>query len=127
MNYLLLVFLFAFNFQANCQDVLWECTCGVQATFPGGMQSLKKYFVDRIDVTNSEFSDLKGDHTCYISFTVTEEGFVKDIRILQGISPAFDWQLAGLLAAMPRWEPSGNGCGEFYSTNMRIPIKIRLP
>ena len=72
--------------------------------FPGGHTAMKKYLE-----TNSKFppeAAQKGTNSYIkVSFYVTVEGTLKNIKIGKGIDPASDKEALRLINAMPKWIP----------------------
>lgn len=71
--------------------------------FPGGTDSLMRFFLQHIHVTDTTLS---APVRSVIRFTVNENGTVSDAKIMRSISPAVDREMIRVALLLPRWEPA---------------------
>lgn len=94
--------------------------------FPGGNDTLNKYFSDNTIYPKSAI-DGKKEGTCYIKFTVEKDGSISDVSVVKGIkdAPELDAEAVRLVKEMPKWEP-GRMNGRPVRVTETIPIKFVL-
>lgn len=88
--------------------------------FPGGDNALKSYVTDNMKRLNSdsEFVFISGE--VVVSFIITEEGQICNIRIVNGLNKRFDYFAKEFIRHMPQWLP-GKHEGE------NVPVRITMP
>ena len=95
-----------------------------QPEYPGGMDSLKKYITDHIEITtrnNLKFST----GIVYTQFLIDEKGYLLNPKILRGLNSYFDSLSINAIKSMPRWIPAMlNGKPVGYIFN--LPIKFEI-
>ena len=92
--------------------------------FPGGQAALTEFLKKNIVYPESE--KLKGGvGIVYISFIVAKDGSIRSIKILRGVSEAFDKEALRVVKLMPKWTPGARG-GSKVDTNFTLPIKFAL-
>ena len=92
-------------------------------SFRGGASALRKYILDNI--TYPDEGDLK-DHQGKVvaSVLIDKEGFVRDVRIVDALSPAIDRDAVRILKGMPQWIP-GEKDGHKVNVRISIPLSFR--
>ena len=58
-----------------------------------------------------------------VQFVVYEDGFIRDVEIVRGISPGLDQAVKNLINSSPKWKP-GSTQGQTVRERWRYPIKI---
>lgn len=96
------------------------------AEFPGGMDSLLVYFRRNV-IYPAAMTEFGIEGKCYLSFSVTEEGKVTDIKVLRGVRdcPECDREAIRLFHDMPAWIPAKKG-GVPVPSTYRIPVIFRM-
>lgn len=74
-------------------------------TFPGGEEAMMQYIKSRL-VYPSEAVDSDIQGKVLVGFSIDSFGYVKNIRLLEGIHPACDSVALNIISDMPRWSPS---------------------
>ncbi|MCF2446159.1 TonB family protein [Dyadobacter sp. CY345] len=95
-----------------------------QPRFPGGMDALSQYLSSTI-VYPTEAAKGRIEGKVLVSFTVNENGEVRDPRILKGIGAGLDEEAVRVVSKMPRWEPGIQG-GETVSVQYNLPVNFQL-
>jgi len=92
--------------------------------FPGGQAALTEFLKKNIVYPEAEKLNGK-EGIVYISFIVGKDGAIKSIKILRGVSEAFDKEALRVVKSMPRWNP-GERRGAKVDVNFTLPIKFAL-
>lgn len=95
-----------------------------QPQFPGGIEALSQYLSSTI-VYPAEAAKGRIEGKVLISFTINENGEVRDPRILKGIGAGLDEEAVRVVSKMPRWEPGIQG-GEAVSVQYNLPVNFQL-
>jgi TonB family protein len=73
--------------------------------YPGGTSQLEEYLKQNIHYPEKAIiNNMEG--IVQISFTVTKEGYHKDIRVVRGISDECDEEVLRVIKKSPNWEPA---------------------
>ena len=77
-----------------------------KASFPGGTREFNKYV--RLYLQYFKRSDTQnlGEGRGIYSFVVDQEGNIKDVKVIQKISPQKDIAMIDLMEKMPKWNPA---------------------
>ncbi len=95
-----------------------------QPEFPGGMKELGTYFEKNLHYpATAEKANVQG--RVFLSFIVTKEGDIADIKILKGIGFGADEEAIRAVKAMPRWKP-GLQSGQPVNVRFNLPINFQL-
>jgi len=94
-----------------------------QAEFPGGSDSLFIYFKQNLKWPKSEL-DKCVTGKVYVEFTVASDGSIKDVKVIKGLSPAFDKEAIRVVESMPKWIP-GKQNGKPVETKFKLPITFK--
>ncbi|PCH93722.1 MAG: trypsin [Bacteroidetes bacterium] len=92
--------------------------------FPGGQAALAEFLKKHIAYPASEKLSAK-EGIVYISFIVGKDGAIKSIKILRGVSEAFDKEALRVVKLMPKWTP-GERRGSKVDVNFTLPIKFKM-
>lgn len=95
-----------------------------EASFPGGTYGLQQFIVNTVQYPESAI-DMDEQGKVYLSFKVTAEGDVLDIKIERGVSSSLDREAKRVLRRMPNWNP-GYCNGRPVATRCRLPIVFTL-
>ena len=60
-----------------------------------------------------------------VDFIIDEEGNVKDVKVVRGVSPALDEEAVRVISASPKWRP-GRVRGKKVRTAMTLTVEFRL-
>ncbi|NDE04200.1 MAG: hypothetical protein EB003_06075 [Flavobacteriia bacterium] len=99
-------------------------TVDVEAEFPGGADSLRKFIFDNINMDSIlEFSDKEMHNKVYVRFVVNQYGDVDQVAIDRAgdYCPPCNKEALRLIKSMPKWSP-GIVDGRTVSMYFRIPI-----
>jgi protein TonB len=99
-------------------------TVDVEAEFPGGADSLRKFIFDNINMDSIlEFSDKEMHNKVYVRFVVNQYGDVDQVAIDRAgdYCPPCNKEALRLIKSMPKWSP-GIVDGRAVSMYFRIPI-----
>jgi TonB family protein len=100
-------------------------TGAVMPQFPGGTDKLIEFI--KTNVRYPEDAKKAGiTGTVFVSFTVTTNGKITDIKILRGVSSSLDAESIRVVKAMPDWKPGKNEKGEIVPVEYTLPIKFAL-
>jgi protein TonB len=96
------------------------------AEFPGGMEALMKYLSSHIRYPETE-SDLGISGIVYLSFIVSSNGEITEVKELQGVKggPNLSREAIRVIKSMPRWKP-GKAHGREVSVVYRMPVRFTL-
>lgn len=90
--------------------------------FPGKEEGLLNFL--RMNIHYPAESRNKGiQGIVYVAFVVSNEGNVKDIKILRGINDELDAEAIRVISIMPQWFP-GIQKGRFMSVQYNLPIQF---
>lgn len=90
--------------------------------FPGDASGLKKYLKENYKWQQGQ---LTVEGTVFVSFLVSEDGKISDVKIARGLCAPCDQEAMRLVKEMPNWEPAIHE-GKPISTRMTLPIKFGL-
>lgn len=94
----------------------------IRAEFPGGNRAFMKWAYNNLKIPEEDKQKgVRG--MVMVQFVIYEDGFVRDIEIIRGISPGLDNAVKTLLKTSPRWTP-GKTQGQKVRERWRYPIKI---
>lgn len=94
----------------------------VRAEFPGGRMALMKWAYNNIKIPEADKqAGVRG--MVMVSFIVYEDGKVRDVEIVRGLSPGIDQAVKNLMKNSPRWNPP-TVQGQKVRERWRYPIKI---
>jgi protein TonB len=96
----------------------------VEAEFPGGADSLRKYIIDNIMMDSiMDFSDKEMYNKVMVRFVVNRDGNVEQVAIDRAgdYCPPCNKEALRLVKSMPKWAP-GMVNGEAVSMYFRLPI-----
>ena len=88
--------------------------------FPGGMKALMNYISANVKYPESaKQAGLSGRVTT--SFVVGEDGVIRDVKVLRGVSPDLDAEAIRVMSSMPKWTP-GKQDGKPVPVRYAVPI-----
>ncbi len=117
---LLLLLISAHSFaQIGGEDEVYLKGERIDPTFNGG--DLNKFY----DYINSQFDFSKPtkEGTMVSSFTITEAGEIKNIKVVQFVDVESATEMIRVLKAAPKWKPATRN-GKEISVDMKFPFKI---
>lgn len=90
--------------------------------YPGGQDAMYKYLSENIEFPQQAKSQgIEG--IVYVTFVVSKNGSVKNVRILRGIGGGCDEEALRVIKKMPKWSP-GKQRGRSVNVQYNIPIKF---
>ncbi len=96
----------------------------VEAEFPGGADSLRKYIIDNIMMDSIlDFSDKEMHNKVIVRFMVNKYGEIDQVAIDRAgdYCPPCNTEALRLVRSMPKWSP-GMVKGQAVATYFRLPI-----
>jgi TonB family protein len=93
--------------------------------FAGGIEKFRE-FISASLVYPKEAVSARMEGKVFVSFTVDEQGFIKDIKVVRGVSPVLDAEAIRAVGTSPRWKP-GVQKGKTLSVNFTMPVMFSLP
>lgn len=117
---LLLLLISASSFaQIGGEDEVYLKGERIDPTFNGG--DLNKFY----DYINSQFDFSKPtkEGTMVSSFTITETGEIKNIKVVQFVDVESATEMIRVLKAAPKWKPATRN-GKEISVDMKFPFKL---
>ncbi|NDV69070.1 TonB family protein [Dysgonomonas sp. 25] len=90
--------------------------------FPGGEQALLDFI--QTNLRYPAKSDVKG--IAWTSFTITEKGEIKDIKIIKSLGKDYDKEVKRLIKSMPNWIPAKWGkqnAAAFYELPINFGVE----
>lgn len=90
-----------------------------QATFPGGSAALMKYLGSKLNYPEKAIKNGQ-EGTVYVEFVVMEDGTIKDIKTLRGVTKELDVEAVRVIKNMPKWDPA-------IKNEKNVPSYCRLP
>lgn len=108
---------------AATSDSLVFMKVDVMPEYPGGYEALARFMKHNIMYPKkARKAGVEG--TVYISFVVTPEGEITDVKTLRGISRECDAEARRVVMMMPRWKP-GQLNGKNVFVRFVLPINFR--
>lgn len=94
----------------------WETDCPqeVLPTFPGGIEKFKAFVAKNLKWPKDDGFDIEG--RILVQFFVEKDGSLTEIKVVKGLSPAYDQEAINLMKKSPKWIPA---------TQMHKPVRIR--
>lgn len=96
----------------------------VEAEFPGGTDSLRRYIIDNIRMDSIvEFSDKEMYNKVLVRFLVNKKGIIDHVVIIkaQDYCPPCNKEALRLVRSMPKWTPAIEN-GQAVARYFRLPI-----
>jgi protein TonB len=98
------VFLFAFHIHAQTDTTAYLETDTLHVDTPpqfdGGAAGFAQFLGTHLKMPNDNIGG-----TVYFEFIIEKNGSLTNIRILNGVSPAYDKAVIDVLSQSPRWKP----------------------
>ncbi len=121
--FFLLLFLFAVSFshaQIMGEDEVYLDGDKIEAKFQGGdLNTFYEFVMKNLNKTKIE---KEGQLLC--SFTVNEEGSLKNIRIVKDLGSASAFEMIRVLQLSPKWQPATRN-GKPVATTYTIPFTFK--
>ena len=61
----------------------------------------------------------------FVQFVVSSEGYVKNVKVIQGIDPLLDAEAVRVIQSSPQWSP-GENRGERVAVRLTMPVDFNL-
>jgi len=92
--------------------------------FPGGEEKRIQFLRDNLNYPQiARDNNIQG--TVYVTFVVTKDGKISDVKVLRGISKECDEEAVRVIKLMPKWKP-GEQMGKPVNVLFNMPIKFSL-
>ena len=118
--YFLALFVFCSHFgyaQLGGEDEVYLDGSKIEAKFQGGdLKVFQEFVFKNLDKTKIE---KEGQLIC--SFTVNEEGILKNIRVLKDLGSQSAFEMIRVLQLSPKWQPATRN-GKPFATTYKIPF-----
>lgn len=92
--------------------------------FPGGMQKLGEFLGENLKYPAAA-QKAKIEGKVFVSFIVTTEGEITDVKTEKGIGFGADAEAVRVISMMPRWIP-GKQAGQSVNVKYTMPIRFQL-
>ena len=92
--------------------------------FPGGMAACLEWIQNNIRYPK-EAREKKEQGRVIVQFVVEENGDLRQLKVVRGVSPSLDGEALRVVATMPKWKP-GMVDGKPVKVNYTIPIAFNL-
>lgn len=97
----------------------------LKAEFPGERVGLMNYLRDNLKYPQEVLADsVQG--VVMVKFVVTNNGVVKDIKVMRSVHKSLDKEAVRVVRMMPNWTPAQLH-GKNVSSWVTLPIRFRLP
>lgn len=123
--FILLLFLIPFiGFsQSNSNDQVFLAV-EQMPQFPGGDAKLFEYLQSNVAYPpEARTNGVEG--TVYVSFVISRDGSVEDIKVLKSVDSFLDTEAIRVIASMPKWKP-GYQNGKLAKVQYQVPIKFKI-
>lgn len=92
--------------------------------YPGGENALRAFINQHIDYPPvAQEKGIQGK--VYVSFVVSNDGSVKNAKVVRGVDPVLDQEALRVVNSMPRWQP-GKQRGQNVNVQYTVPISFVL-
>ncbi len=105
-------------------DGIIECVFIDSPEFAGGRNAMLKYLSDSTKYPKTA-RDAKIEGKVFITFVVTELGYLEDVKVLKWLGYGLDEEALRLVHNMSRWTP-GKMRGKSMSVKYNLPIVFKL-
>jgi periplasmic protein TonB len=105
-------------------DDMVYITVEVMPEYPGGHSAMSAYLAGAIKYPEAAMKK-RISGTVYVSFVVSADGSITDVKVLRGISPECDAEALRVVKEMPDWKP-GRQHGKPVNVQFNLPIKFRM-
>ncbi len=96
----------------------------VYPSYPGGDEARSSFMLENTKYPISAQKDsIQG--MVYVSFIVSKDGSLKDLKVIRGLSPEIDAEALRVVSLMPNWNP-GEKDGKKVDFEFTIPFKFML-
>lgn len=93
--------------------------------FEGGVEGLMR-FVSQNIIYPDLAKQIGHEGTVYVSFVVSEQGYVQDAKVMKGIGYGCDEEVLRVVNKMPKWKKGGKNAGHPVKVRFNIPVKFKL-
>jgi len=104
-------------------QVVWECGCGYNSGFPGGVKAFHKFLKQNLNFDGIPGFPVGSEQVVYVSFMVTDDGRIEDVSVARMENKEIIKEIKRVFYDMPIWIPDQYNC-ENVSMLVRIPIRI---
>ena len=89
-----------------------------------GLIGMNKWISENINYPR-EALEKNEQGTVYVSFTVGKDGYVGDVKVDKGVSPALNLEAKRVVRKMPKWIP-GKVEGKMVCVKCHLPITFKI-
>lgn len=106
------------------EEIIPYYSVEIKPEFPGGETALLQYVANHFRIPKSDLAQ-GNSGTIYVGFTIDEEGWVRNIKILRAVSEASSEEAIRVVQSLPQWKP-GIQLTRKVKVDFVLPIKIKL-
>jgi TonB family protein len=92
--------------------------------FPGGKDAMKAWISKNINYPQEAYNK-KIQGQIIVSFVVTSQGKVKNVKVIRSLYPQLDIEASRVISSMPDWKP-GSQAGKTVDVQMQVPVEFKL-
>jgi TonB family protein len=92
--------------------------------YPGGRQAMLQYLFTNVVYPKTD-AEVGRKGNVVVSFIIDKDGFVRDVRIVDPVSPEIDRETVRLITLMPKWIP-GSLAGQAVNVRLTVPLRFEL-
>lgn len=119
ITYLFLFVSFIANAQLTGEDEVYLSGDKIEPKFMGGgVEKFHDYVASKFN-----FSVCKKEGKMISSFTIDEEGSIKDVKVIQFVDVESATEMIKVLKTSPKWQPATKG-GQPMSVQIKLPFDI---
>lgn len=96
----------------------------IEANFPGGTDSLRKFIAENVVYPEKAIRKNQVGKV-YMSFVVEPDGSITHVKVEKGVSRALNREAVSVIEKMPNWTPGKVG-EKTVRTRCRLPIVFNL-
>jgi TonB family protein len=94
------------------------------AEYPGGLKAMYQFLADNLRYP-AEAVEKKIEGKVFLNFVVTEQGYIRDVKVLKGLGYGTDEEASRVVLSMPKWKPARNS-GKAVALRYNLPISFVL-
>lgn len=96
----------------------------IDAEYIGGIVAMKTFIGETMEYPQ-ESIEMNEQGRVFVTFIVTDDGSVSDVKISRGVSRAIDKEARRIVKSFPKWKPAENAYGK-VSTRISLPLNFIL-
>jgi protein TonB len=105
------------------EGILDDSGMSYYPSYPGGPAEMFTYIAKKVNVDRAVELGMAGTVICDVC--IDREGFIYDVKLIQGVDSVLDNAVIAALRQMSRWS-TGRSNGQRISMKMRVPFKLEI-